>query len=69
MTDTAVTSPHDGPAHFTAGVRLSKHEVFRACQALADADRCLVGSGHLTEAGALGVLFELLEGRLVAVDD
>jgi hypothetical protein len=38
--------------------------VFAACQALADADRHLVRAGRLSEAGALGDLFELLEGRL-----
>jgi hypothetical protein len=43
---------------------LSKTEVFAACQALADADRCLNRSGALGEAEALADLFELLEERL-----
>jgi hypothetical protein len=45
-------------------VRLSKAEVFLACQALADADRVLLRAGRLDEAAALGDLFELLEERL-----
>ncbi len=57
------------PTRFTASVRLSKDEVFSACQALADADRCLVRSGRLGEADALGDLFLLLEERLVAEGD
>lgn len=47
-------------------MRLTKVEVFSACQALADADRCLVRAGRTREAGALGDLFELLEARMVA---
>ena len=53
---------------FAPSVRLSKTEVFTACQVLADADRCLVRSGALREAGALVDLFELLEERL-SLDD
>jgi hypothetical protein len=53
---------------FAPCVRLSKTEVFTACQVLADADRCLVRSGALREAGALVDLFELLEERL-SLDD
>jgi hypothetical protein len=49
---------------FAGAVRLTKDEVFGACQALADADRHLVRAGHHAEADALGDLFELLEGRL-----
>ncbi len=49
-------------------MRLSKTEVFGACQVLADAARSLVRSGALREADALVDLFELLEERL-AVDD
>ena len=49
-------------------MRLTKGEVFFACQALADADRCLVRAGRPQEAGALVDLFELLEARMV-VDD
>ena len=49
-------------------MRLTKGEVFSACQALADADRCLVRAGRPREAGALGDLFELLEARMVADD-
>ena len=43
--------------------------MFSACQALADADRCLVRTGRLCEADALGDLFLLLEERLVAEAD
>ncbi len=43
---------------------LTKHEVFEACQALADADRLWSGPGGTAEAGALGDLFELLEDRM-----
>ena len=57
------------PTRFTASVRLTKDEVFSACQALADADRCLVRTGRLGEADALGDLFLLLEERLVAEGD
>lgn len=49
---------------FAPSVRLSKAEVFLACQALADADRVLLRAGRLDEAAALGDLFELLEERL-----
>ena len=49
-------------------VRMDKGEVFAACQALADADRCLLRAGHLSEARALGDLFELFEERLFAFD-
>jgi hypothetical protein len=52
---------------FDTSVRLTKGEVFIACQALADADRRLVGSGFTAEAGALGDLFDLLEDRLSGV--
>lgn len=51
---------------FLPVVRLSKQEVFAACQALADADRCLVRAGHHREAHALGDLFERLESQLTA---
>ncbi len=49
-------------------MHLTKGEVFSACQALADADRCLIRAGRPLEAGALVDLFELLESRMV-VDD
>jgi len=49
---------------FTSSVRLTKDEVFGACQALADADRHLVRAGCTAEADALGELFELFEERL-----
>lgn len=45
-------------------MRLSKTEVFAACQVLADADRLLLRSGALREAEALADLFELFEERL-----
>jgi len=46
---------------------MTKSEVFAACQALADADRCLLRAGHLSEARSLGDLFDLFEERLFAV--
>jgi hypothetical protein len=49
---------------FASLVRLTKDEVFAACQALADADRHLVRAGRTAEADALGDLFELFEERL-----
>ena len=49
-------------------VAMTKAEVFAACQALADADRCLLRDGHPGEAGSLGDLFDLLEERLFAAD-
>ncbi|HWE68877.1 MAG TPA: hypothetical protein VG205_00870 [Acidimicrobiales bacterium] len=52
---------------FAPSVSLSKAEAFGACQALADADRILLRSGRITEATALGDLFELLEQRLASV--
>lgn len=52
---------------FAPSVSLSKAEAFGACQALADADRALLGSGRVSEATALGDLFELLEQRLASV--
>ncbi len=55
------------PVGFSPLVRLTKGEVFAACQALADADRCLVRAGRVGEADALAELFELLESRLVTV--
>jgi hypothetical protein len=51
---------------FAGSVRLTKPEVFDACQALADADRFLLRAGRTEEAGALYHLFELLEERLSA---
>ncbi len=51
---------------FSATIRLTKAEVFAACQALADADRILVSSGGLRESRAIADLFELMEERLVA---
>jgi hypothetical protein len=58
----------DGPTavRFGAAVLLTKSEVFRACQGLADADRILRRHGGHDEAAALGDLFELLERRLAA---
>jgi hypothetical protein len=53
-------------ARFAESVRLTKGEVFEACQALADADRVLLSAGRAAEAAALGDLFELFEERLVA---
>jgi hypothetical protein len=52
---------------FTPTVELTRDEVFAACQALADADRCLIGIGRAFEASALGDLFELLEDRLTGM--
>lgn len=49
---------------FGRSVQLTKGEAFSACQALADADRQLIGSGFIAEAEALGDLFDLLEARL-----
>jgi hypothetical protein len=59
--------PRRGPIRFAPSVSLSKAEAFGACQALADADRVLLRSGRLSEAAALGDLFELLEQRLASV--
>lgn len=63
----SVATPLGPGLRFAGTVQLSKHEVFAACQALADADRRLVRAGWLAEADALGALFALLEDRLVAV--
>jgi hypothetical protein len=57
-----------GPVRFRRSVLLTKNEAFAACQALADADRCLVRAGQCGEADALCDLFELLEARMAAVD-
>ena len=51
---------------FIASVALSKDEVFGVCQALADAERVLRGTGHADEAATLWDVFELLERRLCA---
>jgi hypothetical protein len=51
---------------FAPSVSLTKAEAFGACQALADADRVLLRSGLISEAAALGDLFELLEQRLAS---
>ena len=61
-------TPDDRPTavRFGAAVLLTKSEVFRACQGLADADRILRRHGGHEEAAALGDLFELLERRLAA---
>jgi hypothetical protein len=59
--------PGRDPIRFAPTVSLSKAEAFGACQALADADRILLRSGRLSEAAALGDLFELLEQRLASV--
>ena len=74
MTDTVsahtVTSAcrSHGRVRLDPAVAMTKDEVFVACQVLADAGRCLVRTGHLSEADALGDLFELFESRLFAVD-
>ncbi|HEX3981185.1 MAG TPA: hypothetical protein VHW93_08175 [Acidimicrobiales bacterium] len=59
-------APGTGPSavSFVPQIRLTKREVFDACQALADADRVLVAAGSTAEARALGDLFELLEQRM-----
>ena len=49
---------------FGEAVVLTKLEVFAACQALADADRALRGSGRDVERSGLAELFSLLERRL-----
>ena len=56
-----VGSPTPRPLRFARSVRLSKGEVFAACQALADADRILLRAGGTAEAGALGDLFDLFD--------
>jgi hypothetical protein len=68
VTDLARTSTetHDR-IRFAPSVLLTKAEAFGACQALADADRQLLRSGRISEATALGDLFELLEQRLASV--
>lgn len=57
----------DDRIRFAPSVSLTKAEAFGACQALADADRILLKSGRISEATALGDLFELLEQRLASV--
>ncbi len=52
------------PVSFVPQIHLTKREAFDACQALADADRVLVATGSISEARALGDLFELLEQRM-----
>ncbi|MGH9081349.1 MAG: hypothetical protein ACRDYE_14980 [Acidimicrobiales bacterium] len=66
MSRARVATAHLDPVRFSASIRLTKGEAFDACQALADADRFLLRAGHHEAAGALGVLFELLEERLTA---
>jgi hypothetical protein len=56
---------HPRRVHFGETVVLTKLEVFAACQALADADRALRGSGRDVERSGLAELFALLERRLV----
>ena len=69
MTVTVAAHPGwDGRVRPVPTVRMTKSEVFAACQALADADRCLLRAGHLSEARSLGDLFDLFEERLFAVD-
>jgi hypothetical protein len=59
------------PVRLADAVRLTKGEVFAACQALADADRRLAstGTGTAAERHALAELFELLEDRLTMGQD
>jgi len=71
VTQTSGTPPRDSDAtvdrvRFAPSVSLTKSEAFGACQALADADRVLLKSGLISEAAALGDLFELLEQRLAS---
>ena len=69
MTVTVAAQPGwDGRVRPAPAVRMTKSEVFAACQVLADADRCLLRAGHPIEARALGDLFDLFEERLFAVD-
>jgi hypothetical protein len=65
-TDPAGSDPARDRIRFAPSVSLSKAEAFGACQALADADRVLLKSGLISEATALGDLFELLEQRLAS---
>lgn len=78
MTSAAVDRREAGPSsgaptagrvpqrvRFGEAVVLTKLEVFAACQALADADRALCGSGRDVERSGLAELFALLERRLV----
>jgi hypothetical protein len=72
ITQTGGRPPDDARAtveriRFAPSVSLTKAEAFGACQALADADRVLLKSGLISEATALGDLFELLEQRLASV--
>jgi hypothetical protein len=71
VTQSRGTQPSDSDATgdriwFAPSVSLTKAEAFGACQALADADRGLLRSGLISEATALGNLFELLEQRLAS---
>ncbi|HEV3266437.1 MAG TPA: hypothetical protein VG014_13000 [Acidimicrobiales bacterium] len=71
VTQTSGAPPLDSIAagdriRFTPSISLTKAEAFGACQALADADRVLLRSGLISEAAALGDLFELLEQRLAS---
>ncbi len=71
VTQTSSIPPSDSVAagdriRFAPSISLTKAEAFGACQALADADRVLLRSGLISEAAALGDLFELLEQRLAS---
>jgi len=56
---------HGTRVRFGSDARLTRQEVFSACQALAEAGSRLQRAGEAAEAEALHSLFVLLEGRLV----
>ena len=55
--------PHE--VRFSPAIVLSKSEAFEACEVCAEAERALVRSGRLSEAGRLAELFTFIEERLV----
>ena len=54
-----------GAARFAAAIVLTKREAFGVCEAIAEAERVLLRSGHAPEAARLAAVFELVEARLV----
>ncbi|HMK62393.1 MAG TPA: hypothetical protein VK386_02140 [Acidimicrobiales bacterium] len=57
--------PRDSDSTFANAVVLTKHEVFDALEACADAERALLRAGRAPEAAGVASLFELLEDRVI----
>ncbi len=71
QSDRGVAAPAAWPpdhCRVAGAVVLTKHEAFAACELLAAGERVLVGAGRSDDARPLGLLFDLIEDRLMQRD-